>query len=120
MFGGKGLFRISFRVDVDEDGVRTGDWLDSLDDPTEDGDEVPSFPSFFLDALLGSLPRESYATSQLSVSSLQQRMEEGWVMIYRAALTTLWLKRFILVDNSFSRCGTVRDAQPNSRGAITV
>ncbi len=53
---------MSFRVDEEEDGVRTGDWLAvSLDKPVDDGDAVPSFESlFFLDDLFGSLPRESY------------------------------------------------------------
>jgi len=61
LLGGRGLFRMSFRVDEEDEGVRTGDWLAaSLDEPREDGDAVPSLESlFFLDDLLGSLPRES-------------------------------------------------------------
>lgn len=59
LFGGRGLLRISLRVEVDEDGVRTGDWFASLDT----GDWVPSLESlFFLEDLLESLPRESCAT----------------------------------------------------------
>lgn len=60
---------MSLSVDVEDDGVRTGDWLESRDE----GDAVPSLESlFFLDDLLESFPRER----------------------------TLWLKRFILSDNS--------------------
>lgn len=67
------MFRGSFRVDVEDVGVRTGDWLESRDE----GDAVPSLESlFFLEDLLESFPRER----------------------------TLWLKRFILSDNSVS-CG---------------
>ena len=44
-------------MDVDEEGVRTGDWLD---ESREEGDAVPSLGSlFFLEDLLGSLPRDS-------------------------------------------------------------
>ena len=53
---------MSLRLDADEDGVRTGDWLElSLDaPPIELGDDVPSLESlFFLDDLFGSLPRDS-------------------------------------------------------------
>lgn len=54
------MFLISFREGLEEDGVRTGDWLDSLDDPIDEGEAVPSFESlFFLEDLFGSLPRES-------------------------------------------------------------
>lgn len=57
--GGRGLLRKSFSVEVEEEGVRTGDWLESLD--VEFGEAVPSFDSlFFLDDLLESLPRESW------------------------------------------------------------
>lgn len=55
-FGGSGLLRGSLRVDVEDDGVRTGDWLASRDD----GDEVPSLESLlFLEDFAASLPRES-------------------------------------------------------------
>lgn len=51
------LLRLSLRVEVDEDGVRTGDWLEESRD---EGDAVPSLESlFFLEFLLGSLPRDS-------------------------------------------------------------
>lgn len=55
-FGGSGLLRRSLRVDVEDEGVRTGDWLESRDE----GDEVPSLESlFFLEDFVASLPRES-------------------------------------------------------------
>lgn len=54
------LLRISFRVDVDEEGVKTGDWLASLEELAEFGDAVPSFPSFLFLEDLGSLPLDSY------------------------------------------------------------
>ena len=57
LFWGSGLFRGSFRVDVEDVGVRTGDWLESRDE----GDAVPSLESlFFLEDLLESFPRESW------------------------------------------------------------
>lgn len=50
------MFLGSFRVDVEEEGVRTGDWLASRDD----GEAVPSLLSlFFLEDLLESFPLES-------------------------------------------------------------
>lgn len=56
-FEGRGLLRLSLSVDVEDEGVRTGDWLEVS---REDGDAVPSLESlFFLEVLLGSLPRES-------------------------------------------------------------
>lgn len=60
-FGGRGLFRGSLSVVVDVDGVTTGDCAASRDDDPDDGDDVPSFESLFLDldALFGSLDRES-------------------------------------------------------------
>ncbi len=62
LLGGNGLLRMSFSVDDEEDGVRTGDWFEaSLVEPIDDGEAVPSLESlFFFDALFGSLPRESY------------------------------------------------------------
>jgi hypothetical protein len=61
------LFLMSLRVDVDEVGVRTGDWVSR--DPPE-GDDVPSLESlFFLEDFASLLPRER----------------------------TLWLKRFIAI-----------------------
>lgn len=48
---------MSLRVDVEDEGVSTGDWLESRDE----GDAVPSLESlFFLDDLLESFPRESW------------------------------------------------------------
>ncbi len=59
LFGGSGLLRMSLSVEVDEVGVRTGDWLAESRD---EGDDVPSLESlFFLEDLLASLPRESCA-----------------------------------------------------------
>lgn len=50
------MLRGSLRVDVEDDGVRTGDWLESRDE----GDEVPSLESLlFLEDFAASLPRES-------------------------------------------------------------
>lgn len=50
------MLRGSLRVDVEDDGVRTGDWLASRDE----GDEVPSLESLlFLEDFAASLPRES-------------------------------------------------------------
>ncbi len=51
------MLRMSFRVEVEEDGVRTGDWVASL--AAAFGDAVPSFGSLFFLDLLESLPRES-------------------------------------------------------------
>jgi hypothetical protein len=49
---------MSLRVDVEDDGVKTGDWLESL--AAAFGDAAPSFASlFFLEDLLESFPRES-------------------------------------------------------------
>lgn len=62
LLGGRGLLRMSFNVEVEEDGVRTGDWLADASRAAEEfeGEEVPSLESlFFLDALFGSLLRES-------------------------------------------------------------
>lgn len=45
------MLRISFKVDDEDEGVKTGDWLASLE-PTEFGEAVPSFASlFFLEDL---------------------------------------------------------------------
>ena len=53
------MLRMSLSVEVDEVGVRTGDWLAESRD---EGDDVPSLESlFFLEDLLASLPRESCA-----------------------------------------------------------
>lgn len=54
--GGSGLFRRSLSVEVDDEGVSTGDWFKSL---VEDGDDVPSLPSLFFLALFESLPARS-------------------------------------------------------------
>lgn len=61
-FGGRGLFLGSLSDVVDAEGVATGDWAASRDELAwEDGDEVPSFESLFLDfdVLFGSFDRES-------------------------------------------------------------
>lgn len=56
LLGGRGLLRMSLRVEVDEEGVAAGDWFASLD---PDGDAAPSLDSlFFLEDLLESLPRD--------------------------------------------------------------
>lgn len=48
---------MSFRVDVDEEGVNTGDWFSR--EPLEEGEAVPSLESlFFLEDLLSPLPLE--------------------------------------------------------------
>jgi hypothetical protein len=105
---------MSFSVDVDEDGVSTGDWLASLEEPTDDGDEVPSLPSLFFLGLFGSLPRESYQKRhRVSTRTIKSSTRRSGT---QGELTTLWLKRFIFVDNSFSPCGPVRDAQLGCRG----
>lgn len=55
--GGRGLLRMSLRLEDEEVGVKTGDWLEESRD---EGDDVPSLGSlFFLDDLLASLPRAS-------------------------------------------------------------
>jgi hypothetical protein len=59
---GRGLFRGSFKLVVEEDGVAAGDWPASREDnEVWEGEDVPSLPSLFLDFedLLESLPRES-------------------------------------------------------------
>lgn len=68
----RGLPRASLSVDVEEVGVKFGDWLASRDE----GDAVPSLDSlFFLEDLLGSLPRESYKKEQ--GVSYQARIKKG-------------------------------------------
>ena len=59
---GRGLLRASLTVEVEEEGVRTGDWpAESRAVLDDEGEAVPSLESlFFLDALLGSLLRESW------------------------------------------------------------
>ena len=59
--GGRGLLRESLRAVVEDEGVATGDWAASLDEPACEGEDVPSFDSLFLDLddLLGSFARES-------------------------------------------------------------
>lgn len=55
------MLRISFRVEVDEDGVRTGEALASLLVAEPPGDAVPSFESLpFLEDFVESLLRLSY------------------------------------------------------------
>lgn len=60
LLGGSGLLRMSLRFEAEEEGVRTGDWVAESRELAEDGDAVPSLWSlFFLEALLGSLPRDN-------------------------------------------------------------
>jgi hypothetical protein len=68
LLGGSGLLRISLRVDVEDEGVRFGDWLVSLL-PAEFGDAVPSLESFFLVDLLESLPPALESWKRVSLSS---------------------------------------------------
>lgn len=64
LFGGRGLFRMSLSVEVEEEGVMLGElWLAA---PLL-GDAVPSFESFFLEDLLESFPRESCSRAGVSV-----------------------------------------------------
>lgn len=89
---------MSFRVEVEEDGVKTGDWVESLAEAF--GDAVPSFESlFFLEDLLESLPRESCCVEHSQQTWRDAIGEKG------ARLTTLAPKRFIFEDNSFSSVG---------------
>lgn len=61
----RGLFLMSLSVEVDEEGVKTGDWVE----PSRAGDAVPSLESlFFLEDLLGSLPRESCKEISLAMA----------------------------------------------------
>ena len=91
LLGGSGLLRISFRVEVEDDGVMTGDWLVAA----AFGEAVPSLESlFFLEDLL-SLPRESCA----------ERGQQDAQCFCPDRLTTLAPKRFIFEDNSFSSVG---------------
>lgn len=54
---GSGLFRISFNVEVEDDGVIVGEFWESLEPLL--GEFVPSLESFFLEDLLESFPRWS-------------------------------------------------------------
>lgn len=58
---GKGLLRMSFNVELDEDGVRVGDWVASRPEPPDEGEAVPSLESLFFLGLLGSLLRDNCA-----------------------------------------------------------
>ena len=61
MFGGRGLLRMSLtRVELEDRGVRLGDWFESRE--PDDGNAVPSLLSLFFLDLFGSLsfPRDSY------------------------------------------------------------
>lgn len=58
---GKGLLRMSLRVDVEDDGVRTGDWFASRPEADDDGEAVPSLDSLFFFGLFESLPRDNWA-----------------------------------------------------------
>lgn len=52
---GSGLFRISFNVEVEDDGVMVGEFWESLEPLL--GEAEPSLESFFLEDLLESFPR---------------------------------------------------------------
>lgn len=104
------MFLESFRFEVDDDGVWTGDWVSR----PEEGEAVPSFESlFFLDDLPSLLPRESYLGQDETVSqrsgglSVVTRARQDrpcvacWARIctwWKMELTTLWLKRFMPLD----------------------
>lgn len=62
LLGGRGLLRISLRFEAEDEGVRLGEEPEaSRIALLEDGDAAPSLESlFFLEDLLGSLPRDSY------------------------------------------------------------
>ncbi len=65
LFGGKGFILGSLRVDVDDEGVRLGDWVSRP--ALDEGEAVPSFGSlFFLDDLLSPLPRDSCEETTLA------------------------------------------------------
>jgi hypothetical protein len=107
LLGGSGLLRISFKVEVEEDGVKTGDWLESLADAF--GDAVPSLLSlFFLEDLLASLPRAS-CTKTKSASLLEARMRPDlrlWRRNASSLMTTaslLWATRGAQLDLSANR-----------------
>ena len=57
---------MSLRFDVEDEGVTAGDWLWGSLEPVLLGEAVPSFESFFLDDLLGSLPRDSFKRAFVS------------------------------------------------------
>ena len=74
LLGGRGLLRMSLRVEVDEEGVAAGDWFASLD---PDGDAAPSLDSlFFLEDLLESLPRDWNCVGNASLAG-NSRTSEG-------------------------------------------
>jgi hypothetical protein len=105
LLGGSGLLRISFKVEEEDDGVSTGDWLASLE--AAFGEAVPSFESlFFLEDLLESPRLESFKYGKVS-NTLATRYGQG--------LTTLAPKRFILEDNSFSSVGRLEAPSSNCR-----
>lgn len=61
------MLRGSLRFDEDEDGVSVGEAVAGSRELT--GDAVPSLESlFFLDDLLGSLPRESCQSESLATA----------------------------------------------------
>lgn len=74
LFGGRGLFRMSFRVEVEDEGVMVGEfWVPLL------GEELPSLESFFLEDLLDSFPRWSCSIrGSISVRPRGSEIDGGW------------------------------------------
>lgn len=69
----KGFPRASLSVDVEDVGVRFGDWFEASRD---EGEAVPSLESlFFLEDLLDSLPRESYGEDVSDETSPEEGMQ---------------------------------------------
>lgn len=66
---------MSLRVDVEDEGVTPGDWFWPSLEPLP-GEAVPSLGSFFLDALLGSFPRDS--CKRASVRAYPE-VEDRWL-----------------------------------------
>lgn len=91
MLGGNGLFRLSFSVEDDEDGVRLGDWPASLE--LELGDDVPSLASlFFLEDLFplreSTLWLKRFIFEDNSLISLNWGDRRRPTQYYRGQLTT--------------------------------
>ena len=74
------MFRGSLRVEVDEDGVRTGDWFEaSREEPPGCGEAAPSLEEslFFFEDLFGSLPRESSRFSLENICAADQVVRQA-------------------------------------------
>jgi hypothetical protein len=106
LLGGSGLLRISLRVEVEDDGVKTGDWLVLA---AAFGDAVPSLESlFFLEDLL-SLPRESCTKTRstrcamfLSVPT-DLRLWRRNASSLKTTASLLWATRGAQLDPSSNR-----------------